>query len=501
MKKFKGFNPKQQLALLQKLGYSGSTQSDEMEAFIQSSPGVSAQMGKYHEMAQSRLNPSVGMATGGFTNSFFGQQLLGGNNQNQDTQDQPTTPSSPVTDLASAESNYAQAQLAYANNQIKPNKDLLTQAQTSLQAAQSANSILSGTSAAQLTQTGVKDPSSLVVSPDVATTPVTSDQLITAGTGQVDPTAPATVDTVGSPVTATSSTPTDAAVYDPSLISTQVQSELDSIQAAQGTPTTQATVRGQLESLMEDFEGGGTPPWASGAMRKAMGVMQARGMGASSLAGAAVVQAAMESAIGIASQDASTFAAFEMKNLDNRQQTLILKTQFRIQSLMSDQAQVNAASQFNAASENQTNQFFAGLETSVSQFNASQINAIRQFNAGETNAMSKFNEQIKSQRDMFNAQNSLIISQANTKWRQDVAIAGTQSQNTANMFTASQVNGLTTKSMDQIWQTERDLMNFAFASSESKKDRNLTLLLKNKQVKGEKSEALGFLTRRLLFGL
>jgi hypothetical protein len=40
----------------------------------------------------------------------------------------------------------------------------------------------------------------------------------------------------------------------------------EQIQAAQATPSQQATVQGQLNNLMQQFQGGATPPWASGAM-------------------------------------------------------------------------------------------------------------------------------------------------------------------------------------------------------------------------------------------
>ena len=46
---------------------------------------------------------------------------------------------------------------------------------------------------------------------------------------------------------------------------------------------------------MSQFDDG-TPAWAAGAIRAANDTMAARGMGASSLAAAAIVQASMESA-------------------------------------------------------------------------------------------------------------------------------------------------------------------------------------------------------------
>ena len=40
-------------------------------------------------------------------------------------------------------------------------------------------------------------------------------------------------------------------------------------QAEEATPSKQATVQGQLEGLMAQFEGGNTPAWVAGAMRSA----------------------------------------------------------------------------------------------------------------------------------------------------------------------------------------------------------------------------------------
>jgi hypothetical protein len=88
----------------------------------------------------------------------------------------------------------------------------------------------------------------------------------------------------------------------------------EQIQAATATPTSQATVQGQLEGLMQQFEGGATPAWAAGAMRNATAAMAARGLGASSMAGQALVQAAMESALPVAQADAQIVAQFEAQN-------------------------------------------------------------------------------------------------------------------------------------------------------------------------------------------
>ena len=104
-------------------------------------------------------------------------------------------------------------------------------------------------------------------------------------------------------------------------------------EAATGSPSTDATVQGQLTGLMKDFEGGDPPPWAAGAMRAATAAMAARGLGASSMAGQAIIQAAMESALPIAQMDAATFSRFEEQNLSNKQQAAMFAAEKRAEFL------------------------------------------------------------------------------------------------------------------------------------------------------------------------
>jgi len=391
----------------------------------------------------------------------------------------------------------------------------------------------------------------------------------------------------------------------------------EAIQAEEATPSKQATVQGQLEQLMTQFEGGNTPAWAAGAMRTATATMAARGLGASSMAGQAIIQAAMEAALPIAQIDAQTQAQFEGQNLSNRQQramlsaqqraqfmgmefdqafqsrvqnaskladianmnftaeqqialensraantmeltnvsnkqakvlaeaaalanldmanlsnrqqaavqnaqsflqmdmtnvsneqqTELFKAQQNIQALFTDQAVENAATQFNATSENQTNQFFASLSTQVGQFNSAQENAMNQFNVNAVNALRQFNGEVQQQRDLFNAQNGLVVAQANAQWRQNLATVNTAAQNESNMNMAKTLNALSAKNLDEIWQRERDIMNFAFASDEAAMDRSLRIILGDKeleaarmQLKEAKDASNTKLAARFLFG-
>lgn len=447
-KKFAGFTPQQQFLLLGKMGYDGPQDQKEMDKYIQARPEVAARMGKLAQTAQKRLNPMKNFAEGGAV----------------------TTPT------ATTENQYQE----FYN--------------------QTPESVMN---TKQITEQAVSEQPSVVQQPSVEKMTEKTGETISQDVGKQEQPDVVTPSTVADIAKADTPTPVTTTTMEAKTITPDVQKVVDQTQAATAEPSKMATTRGQLEELMKDFESG-TPAWASGSMREAMATMQRRGMGASSMAGQAVVQAAMESAIGIASRDAATVAQFEMQNLNNQQQTAIFKTQQTIASMMSDQAAVNAAEQFNAASDNQTKQFMANLESTVSRFNSEQVNSIRQFNSGQENVIKQFNSQLKAQRDQFNAQNDLIIAQANAKWRQTISTANTAAQNEANLEYSRQVNQFTQRTLDQIWQRERDMMAFAFTASESAAERKLRLMLADKQIDAEqdsqRSQGIGYLVGRLLFG-
>lgn len=184
-------------------------------------------------------------------------------------------------------------------------------------------------------------------------------------------------------------------------------------------------------------------------------------------------------------QNAQAFLQVDMTNLNNAQQTELFNTQNMVQTMFSDQAAENAAKQFNAASENQVTQFFAGLAESVSRFNADQKNTMAQFNAGQENTFEQFNASMQAQRDQFNAQNSLVIAQANAQWRQNIATLDSAAENEAMMTNVKAANGLTAAALDQIWQRERDLMSFAFSASENQAQRDVSLLIADKEIQAK----------------
>jgi hypothetical protein len=290
------------------------------------------------------------------------------------------------------------------------------------------------------------------------------------------------------------------ATYD----ATKVDENAVDITGVHGTVTAKDTTKGQLDGLMQDFQGGQTPTWAAGAIRTANDAMAARGMGASSLAGAAVSQAIMEAAIPIAQSDAAANLQMNLTNLSNDQQALITKTTLNHQSMLSNQAMENAAKQFNAQNKTQVAQFFAGLIADIDKFNVSQQNAMEQFNAGErtkvnvsnasnatsaavsnaqmANAQSQFNATARDNAEKFNIGNQLLIDQSNATWRRSINTANTLADNNANQLNALNALNISNTAMNNLWMASRDAANWAHTSSESAKDKahNIAIAMLNR---------------------
>jgi hypothetical protein len=160
-----------------------------------------------------------------------------------------------------------------------------------------------------------------------------------------------------------------------------------------------------------------------------------------------------------------------------QQQTSLFKAQKKADALLSDQAAVNAAKQFNSASINQNKQFTKSLQADIKKFNSTQINSMREFNVSERNAIKQFNSTMDAQRRQFNATNALLIAQANTQWRQNVTTANNAAKNEANLRLAESMNSLTGQALDAVYQKERDVMAFAFTASENSADRSAQIAL------------------------
>ena len=246
-----------------------------------------------------------------------------------------------------------------------------------------------------------------------------------------------------------------------------------SVQAATADPSRQATVKGQLEDLYDDFDGVNPPAWAAGAMRAATAAMASRGLLASSLAGQAVVQATMESALPIAQQDASVFGQFELTNLSNRQQRSMLAAQQRaafigqefdqaFQSRVANAARVADVANLNFTADQQIQ-----LENSriANTMNLQNINSKQALVMAEAAALSNLdlsNLNNRQQSAVQNAQNFLQMDLANLSARQQTAIFEAQSV-VQSLFT----DAAAANASEQFNATSENQTNQFFASLDS----------------------------------
>lgn len=165
--------------------------------------------------------------------------------------------------------------------------------------------------------------------------------------------------------------------------------------------------------------------------------------------------------------NANNFMQMDLTNLNNRQQEAVINTQARIQSMLSDQAAVNAAAQFNAQSTNQTNQFFASLSSNIEQFNAS-----IGLDAG------KFNANMDNIREQFNASNALVIEQSNVNYLRNINTINTAEQNRANLVNSQNIVQMKSEALQAALQLYRDSAAMTFQSGENALDRaNRTALM------------------------
>ena len=177
------------------------------------------------------------------------------------------------------------------------------------------------------------------------------------------------------------------------------------MQAATASPSQKATVAGQLDTLMANFEGGATPAWAAGAMRTATATMAARGLGASSMAGQAIVQAAMESALPIAMADAQTQASFETQNLSNRQQRAMLAAQQRATFMGQEFDQAFQSRVMNASKISDVANMNFTAEQQVALENSRNANTVNIANLSNRQAMVMAEAAALSNLDMANLSN------------------------------------------------------------------------------------------------
>ena len=222
-----------------------------------------------------------------------------------------------------------------------------------------------------------------------------------------------------------------------------------------------ASVQDELAGLMAQFEGGDTPAWAAGSMRKASQMLAARGLGASSMAGQAVIQAAMEAALPIAQIDAG-----------NKQQMALFKAEQRAKFLGQEFDQSFQAKVINAAKVSEIANMNFTAEQQIALENSKATNTMSLQNLNNKQALIMAEAAALSQMDMANlnnlqqaavqnAQNFLQIDMANLSNKQSTALFKSQQVTTAMLSDAAQANATAQFNATSENQTNQFMSNLS----------------------------------------
>ena len=212
----------------------------------------------------------------------------------------------------------------------------------------------------------------------------------------------------------------------------------EQVQAAETTPSKEATVQGQLETLTADFDASDPPPWATGALRSVQAMMAKRGLGASSMSAQAMVQASLESALPIAMADAKTIASFEAQNLSNRQQRAMLAAEQRAKFMGME--------------------FDQGFQARV--MNSAKIADIANMNFNAEQQIALENSRIANTMNLANLSNSqaLVMAEAGALANMDMANLGNRQQSAvmnAQSFLQRDMANLTNKQQTELFKGQQ----------------------------------------------
>lgn len=416
------FNPKQQHNLLTQMGYDGPTDPKMMEAFLASNPGAAARMGKFSRVVKKR----AGMAEGGLS---AGEEL---------SQAVIRDPGSLVeeADVATINPNAPGTIIGSTVGQVRAAPVVDTATAGSAEDARAPRAVDAATVRADTVTDDVRR----------ETNRLDAEQGTVSGRSQVR--AAQETDSSLEGMQAAQgrgilmNNPVQRQIENGELISgstvdaAKVNKLVEGIQAAEATPTKQATVQGQLEGLMQQFEGGNTPAWAAGAMRAANAALASRGLGASSMAGQAVIQAAMESALPIAQVDASTFAQFEGQNLSNRQQTALFAAQQRANFLGQEFDQNFQTRVMNAAKVSDIANMNFTAEQNIAMENSRIVNTVNLENLNNRQAMTMAQAAALANLDMANLSNRQQAAVQNAQAFLQMDMANLDNRQQATMFRA-----------------------------------------------------------------
>jgi len=488
MMQFKAFKPQAMNKIAQAMGYQGDM--GQFQQYIEQDPARQQQMNMYTNAAQKMAQGGMvkKMAVGGTTTNPSGTQAATPTvtTPTQAVKDADGNITTPGVAQYSVEQMYTPGvpvggtTIAKGINQLDPFQYVMPgSGQVSGQVAVPTSTATTSQAApVAQTQANVMQASQAAPAVDAAMQATQAAQ-----TNPQDPRAQVTA----AQQTASSVGNLQAAQGNASLINSPVQRQIqqgelisgvadaataaqftEQIQAAQTTPTQAAMVQGQLDGLMQQFVGGNTPAWAAGAIRNANAAMAARGLGASSIAGQAIVQAAMESALPIAQADAQIQAQFEGQNLSNRQQIAMLSAQQRakfmgqefdqaFQTRVQNSARIGDIANMNFTAEQQVQLENSRATNTMNLNNLSNSQAMVMAEASALAQLDSQNLNNRQQTAVQNAQSFLQTDMANLSNQQQTDLFKAQ-QRVQSLFTdqaatnaSAQFNASSQNQVDQFF--------------------------------------------------
>lgn len=287
---------------------------------------------------------------------------------------------------------------------------------------------------------------------------------------------------------------------------------------------TKATILGQMKVISEEFKGADgqpvIPAWAQATSREISRTIAFKGM-TGTAATAATANAMMEATIGIAEKEATFFQTLTIKNLDNRQESIINKAnvlakfdlanlsaretaavqnarsflemdlknldnaqqaeminvQNRVDAMFTDVAEENVNRRLNIQNDIDNRQFYDRLQLEAATFNADAINAVAEANANRADAAAQFNINRTMARDQYESSMAYNIDVSNAEWRRAVETTNTSMKFEAAATDVKAALDLTTEGMNRLWDRVDSQLDYIWRSTEADEQRDFELLL------------------------
>jgi len=439
MAMFKGFKPQGLQKIASRMGYAG--RMEEFDSYLQQNPDKQREMIVYQNKAQEMARGGVvKMQTGGTPSSASPKGQTIGETTIQRMY-QPGVPQGGVTvasGIPQDASQNIQAGMGTVTGSVAVPTALATTAQASptqekqaqtMQAQTAAPAVDSALNATQAAQTAEDDPRAKVIAAQQTASSVGNLQAAQGQATLIDSPAQRQIQS-GELISGATADAEKASQF------------TEQIQAATATPSQQATVQGQLAQLTANFDASNPPAWAAGTLRGIEAQMAARGLGASSMAGQALIQGALESALPIAQADASIQAQFETQNLSNRQQRAMLAAQQRAQFLGQE--------------------FDQAFQTRVA--NASKISDIANQNFNAEQQVQLENSRLANTANLENLNNkqALVIAQASALANMDLSNLNNRQQaavQNAQSFLQSDMANLTNQQQTEMFKAQQRIQS------------------------------------------